>query len=39
VHGELWNARARGPVAEGARVRVAAVDGLHLVVEPLEGTG
>jgi membrane-bound serine protease (ClpP class) len=36
VHGELWNAVARTSVAEGARVRVSAVDGLHLIVEPAE---
>ena len=36
VHGELWNATARATVAQGARVRVSAVDGLHLIVEPAE---
>ena len=36
VHGELWNASARAAIPEGARVRVAAIDGLHLVVEPAE---
>ena len=36
VHGELWNATAHGAIAEGARVRVAGVNGLHLVVEPAE---
>lgn len=36
VHGEIWNAVARREVAEGARVRVAGVDGLHLIVEPAE---
>jgi membrane-bound serine protease (ClpP class) len=35
VHGEYWNATSSGPVPEGARVRVLAVDGLHLRVEPL----
>jgi membrane-bound serine protease (ClpP class) len=34
VHGELWDARARQPIARGARVRVCAVEGLTLVVEP-----
>lgn len=34
VHGELWNATARREIASGARVRVSAVDGLHLIVEP-----
>jgi len=33
VHGELWNATARGEIAEGSRVRVNAVDGLTVVVE------
>ena len=36
VHGELWNATARGSVAQGSRVRVRGVDGLHLIVEPAE---
>jgi len=34
VHGEIWNAFAKSEVAAGARVRVAAVNGLHLLVEP-----
>jgi membrane-bound serine protease (ClpP class) len=34
VHGELWNAHAGVPVAVGARVRVVAVRGLLLEVEP-----
>ncbi len=34
VHGELWNAQAGVPVAVGARVRVVAVQGLLLEVEP-----
>jgi membrane-bound serine protease (ClpP class) len=34
VHGELWNAVAKTTVAEGARVRVKSVDGLHVMVEP-----
>lgn len=34
VHGELWNARAQNAIAEGARVRVRAVEGLRVVVEP-----
>ncbi|MGN6184102.1 MAG: NfeD family protein [Thermoanaerobaculia bacterium] len=33
VHGELWNARAKSEVAEGARVRVREVDGLRVIVE------
>ena len=35
VHGELWDARARQPIAKGARVRVREVEGLTLVVEPV----
>ncbi len=34
AHGELWDARARQPIAKGTRVRVREVDGLILVVEP-----
>jgi len=34
VHGELWSARSRAPVAVGQKVRVVAVDGLTLEVEP-----
>jgi len=37
VHGEIWNAVAKAQVPSGTRVRVAAVNGLHLVVEPMEG--
>jgi len=33
VRGELWNATAPTEIAEGARVRVRAVDGLRVVVE------
>jgi membrane-bound serine protease (ClpP class) len=36
VHGELWNAMAKSEIAEGSRVRVASVSGLHLMVEPVE---
>jgi membrane-bound serine protease (ClpP class) len=32
VHGEYWQARSAGPIPRGARVRVAAVDGLTLTV-------
>jgi len=35
VHGELWEARARQPIAKGARVRVREVEGLTLLVEPV----
>ncbi len=37
VHGEYWRARAAGRVPKGARVRVAAVDGLTVTVEALPG--
>lgn len=36
VNGELWNASSRSEIAEGARVRVRAVEGLRLIVEPAE---
>jgi membrane-bound serine protease (ClpP class) len=36
VHGELWNAVTANAIPEGARVRVAGVNGLHLFVEPAE---
>ena len=34
LRGEIWNARASSPVAAGAEVTIAAVEGLTLVVEP-----
>jgi membrane-bound serine protease (ClpP class) len=34
VHGEIWEATAAEPIAEGARVRVVTVDGLRLTVRP-----
>jgi membrane-bound serine protease (ClpP class) len=34
VHGELWNAVAKGEIPAGARVRVAGFQGLRLLVEP-----
>ncbi|MBR9986192.1 MAG: nodulation protein NfeD [Desulfosarcina sp.] len=34
VHGEVWFARCRTPLTVGQRVRVTAVDGLTLEVEP-----
>lgn len=37
VHGEIWEARASGKILKGERVRVRAVDGLTLVVEPVSG--
>ncbi|HVR38470.1 MAG TPA: NfeD family protein, partial [Thermoanaerobaculia bacterium] len=36
VHGEIWNASAKGEIPEGSRVRVSAVQGLRVVVEPAE---
>ncbi|MCB1745597.1 MAG: nodulation protein NfeD [Gammaproteobacteria bacterium] len=36
VHGEIWNARTSAPVRTGQRVRVIAMDGLTLVIEPIE---
>jgi membrane-bound serine protease (ClpP class) len=36
IHGELWSARTRRPVRKGQRVEVHDMDGLILVVEPLE---
>ena len=35
VHGELWIAESGSPVAAGERVRVRAVQGLTLLVEPV----
>jgi membrane-bound serine protease (ClpP class) len=34
VHGELWLAESANPVAPGTSVRVRAVDGLKLLVDP-----
>ncbi len=34
VQGEIWQARAAQPIGPGARVRVKAIEGLTLVVEP-----
>ncbi|MDA0205336.1 MAG: nodulation protein NfeD, partial [Acidobacteria bacterium] len=36
IHGELWNASASTPIAAGSKVRISAVDGLRLTVEPVE---
>ena len=36
VHGEYWDAVSSASVPEGSRVRVTAVDGLTLRVEPLK---
>lgn len=39
VHGELWRAVTRQPIAAGRRVRVTTIDGLTLVVEPAASEG
>jgi membrane-bound serine protease (ClpP class) len=39
VHGEYWQARCASPIPAGARVRVAAVDGLTLTVVAAPGPG
>jgi membrane-bound serine protease (ClpP class) len=36
VHGELWRASARSHVAEGTPVRVTSMEGLKLIVEPVQ---
>jgi membrane-bound serine protease (ClpP class) len=36
VHGERWRAAAATPIPQGARARVRRVEGLTLVVEPVE---
>jgi len=35
VHGEYWNAIAVRPAEAGARVKVTAIDGLRVTVEPV----
>lgn len=37
VHGEYWDAVCSAPVEAGARVRVTAIEGLKLKVEPATG--
>ena len=37
IHGEIWRAVSRVPVPPGAPVRVVEVNGLTLVVEPVDG--
>lgn len=36
VHGELWKARTSHPVKRGQSVKVQAIDGLTLLIEPLD---
>jgi membrane-bound serine protease (ClpP class) len=38
VHGEIWRGSSSVAIAAGHRVRVTAIDGLTLRVEPLDGT-
>lgn len=37
LQGEIWNATATRPVRKDQKLRVTAIDGLHLTVEPVEG--
>jgi membrane protein implicated in regulation of membrane protease activity len=37
VRGEIWRARCEGGIDRGVRVVVREVDGLTLVVEPVDG--
>jgi membrane-bound serine protease (ClpP class) len=39
VHGEIWRATSRLAIGPGAPVRVAGVDGLTILVEPLQSNG
>jgi membrane-bound serine protease (ClpP class) len=39
VHGEIWRALSASPVHAGARVRVTAVDGLTITVQPVGQVG
>jgi membrane-bound serine protease (ClpP class) len=36
IHGELWRARSSAAIADGKVVRVVRIDGLKLIVEPVE---
>ena len=36
IHGELWRARSSAPIAEGKAVRIMRIEGLKLIVEPVE---
>jgi membrane-bound serine protease (ClpP class) len=36
--GEIWSASSASPVAVGQRVRIVAIEGLTLQVEPEQGT-
>jgi len=39
VHGETWRARTHAPVRRGQRLRVRAIDGLVLDIDPETGNG
>lgn len=39
VHSETWNARSGVPVSKGQAVRVVAMDGLMLNIEPIDDSG
>jgi membrane-bound serine protease (ClpP class) len=34
VHGEIWRAQAKEPLAPGNHIEVTEIDGLTLIVEP-----
>jgi membrane-bound serine protease (ClpP class) len=36
IHGEIWEVRSQSPLKRGEQVKVAAIDGLILKVEPIE---
>jgi membrane-bound serine protease (ClpP class) len=38
VHGEIWRATSRDPIAAGVRVRVLSLNGLTAVVEAVHAT-
>jgi membrane-bound serine protease (ClpP class) len=39
VHGEIWRAASHDAIAAGAPVRVAGVNGLTVIVEPVQSNG
>ncbi len=39
VHSETWNARSGVPITKGQAVRVVAMEGLMLNIEPIDGSG
>jgi membrane-bound serine protease (ClpP class) len=36
IHGELWQAQSTTPIPAGERVKVRGVDGLTLLVDPVQ---